>query len=85
MEYSGAFYHITSRGNERKSILRTKKDYERFIGMARVDQKAQMLESAFICPISVLAGIEGSVSPFFTNSLESLMDILEKDRGMATT
>ena len=32
IEYSGAFYHITSRGNERKSIFRTKKDYERFIG-----------------------------------------------------
>jgi len=32
IEYAGAFYHITSRGNERRSIFRTKGDYERFIG-----------------------------------------------------
>ncbi len=32
IEYPGAFYHITSRGNERRNIFRTKKDYERFIG-----------------------------------------------------
>lgn len=32
IEYPGAFYHITSRGNERKSIIRTKRDYERFLG-----------------------------------------------------
>ncbi len=30
--YPGAFYHITSRGNERKSIYQTSQDYERFIG-----------------------------------------------------
>lgn len=32
IEYPGAFYHITSRGNERRRIFRTEKDYERFIG-----------------------------------------------------
>ncbi len=32
IEYPGAYYHITSRGNERKSIFRTKRDYERFLG-----------------------------------------------------
>ncbi|MEW6374964.1 MAG: transposase [Thermodesulfobacteriota bacterium] len=32
IEYPGAFYHITSRGNERRPIFRTKGDYERFIG-----------------------------------------------------
>ena len=31
IEYPGAFYHITSRGNERKSIFRMKRDYERFL------------------------------------------------------
>jgi len=30
IEYPGAFYHITSRGNERRSIFRMKGDYERF-------------------------------------------------------
>jgi REP element-mobilizing transposase RayT len=32
IEYPGAFYHITSRGNERRSIFRANGDYERFIG-----------------------------------------------------
>lgn len=31
INYPGAFYHITSRGNERKSIYQTNRDYERFI------------------------------------------------------
>ena len=30
VEYEGAFYHITARGNERKNIFFTKRDYERF-------------------------------------------------------
>lgn len=30
IEYEGAFYHVTSRGNERKKIFRGPKDYERF-------------------------------------------------------
>jgi putative transposase len=32
INYPGAFYHITSRGNERKIIYQTNRDYERFIG-----------------------------------------------------
>ncbi len=30
IEYEGAFYHVTSRGNERQEIFRSPKDYERF-------------------------------------------------------
>lgn len=30
IEYEGAFYHVTSRGNERKKIFLGKTDYERF-------------------------------------------------------
>jgi putative transposase len=30
IEYEGAFYHVTARGNEGKEIFDTKKDYERF-------------------------------------------------------
>ena len=30
IEYEGAFYHITSRGNERKKIFFSKTDYQRF-------------------------------------------------------
>jgi putative transposase len=31
IEYSDAFYHITSRGNERKDIFKTRKDREQFL------------------------------------------------------
>ena len=31
IEYPGAFYHITARGNERKAIFRAKENYEKFI------------------------------------------------------
>ncbi len=30
IEYEGAFYHVTARGNERKNIYYSKADYERF-------------------------------------------------------
>lgn len=31
IEYPGAFYHVTSRGNEQKEIFRSKKDREQFL------------------------------------------------------
>ncbi|HDL20932.1 MAG TPA: hypothetical protein ENH30_06615 [Nitrospirae bacterium] len=31
IEYPGAFYHITSRGNERKAIFRSARDREKFL------------------------------------------------------
>ena len=30
VEYEGAFYHITARGNERKRIFFSNADYEKF-------------------------------------------------------
>jgi REP element-mobilizing transposase RayT len=30
IEYENAFYHVTSRGNERKNIFFSKSDYEKF-------------------------------------------------------
>ena len=32
IQYPGAFYHITSRGNERKPIFKSKEDRQRFLG-----------------------------------------------------
>jgi putative transposase len=29
--YPGAFYHVTSRGNERKAVFKSKRDRERFL------------------------------------------------------
>ena len=31
IEYSGAFYHVTSRGNERKRVFKSQRDRERFL------------------------------------------------------
>jgi REP element-mobilizing transposase RayT len=31
IEYPGAYYHVTSRGNERKAIFRTDKDRVKFL------------------------------------------------------
>lgn len=31
IEYSGGFYHVTSRGNERKDIFKSRKDREKFL------------------------------------------------------
>ncbi|HDY67038.1 MAG TPA: hypothetical protein ENH85_04520 [Candidatus Scalindua sp.] len=31
INYSGAFYHVTSRGNERKNVFKSKRDREKFI------------------------------------------------------
>ena len=31
IEYPGAFYHVTSRGNERKDIYRSQRDREKFL------------------------------------------------------
>jgi len=31
IEYEGAFYHVTARGNERKFIFLSKADYEKFL------------------------------------------------------
>jgi len=30
IEFEGAFYHVTSRGNERKKIFFTPRDYDKF-------------------------------------------------------
>ena len=31
IEYPGAFYHVTSRGNERKEVFKTNRDREKFL------------------------------------------------------
>lgn len=32
IEYPGAFYHVTSRGNEQKDVFKSRKDREKFLG-----------------------------------------------------
>ena len=38
IEYKGAFYHVTSRGNERKKIYYAESDYEKFISILKESQ-----------------------------------------------
>ncbi len=35
IEFGGAFYHVTARGNERKDIFKGKRDYEQFLSYLR--------------------------------------------------
>jgi len=39
IEYEGAFYHVTSRGNERKRIFHSKYDYEKFKSYLKESQE----------------------------------------------
>ena len=39
--YPGAFYHVTSRGNERKEIFKSKRDREKFL--AYLESATQIL------------------------------------------
>jgi putative transposase len=32
IEYAGAFYHVTARGNERKAVFKSRRDREQFLG-----------------------------------------------------
>ena len=32
IQYPGAFYHVTSRGNERQAIFKSRRDHEKFLG-----------------------------------------------------
>jgi len=57
INYSGAFYHVTSRGNERKNIFKSKRDREKFFEY--LDSAAQrydavihvfcLMDNTFIC------------------------------------
>jgi REP element-mobilizing transposase RayT len=48
IEYPGAVYHVTSRGNERKPIFRTDTDRERFLKvLARVAARYHWLCHAY--------------------------------------
>lgn len=46
VEYEGAWYHVTSRGNERKEIYRDDKDRERFVGILRRSAEESKVEVA---------------------------------------
>ncbi len=39
IEYEGAFYHVTARGNERRNIFFAESDYEKFKAYQRFSAK----------------------------------------------
>jgi len=48
VEYEGAFYHITSRGNERKDIFKSEKDKEKFLNyLERAKEKFEIVVHAY--------------------------------------
>ena len=45
VEFEGAFYHVTARGNEQKKIFFTKRDFEKFckyLTLPRTTKKSKM-------------------------------------------
>lgn len=49
IEYEGAFYHITARGNERAAIFRGTRDYERFLNLlGRMHKRYGALVHAYV-------------------------------------
>ncbi len=75
VEYEGATYHVTARGNERKKIFNSGRDYDKFIGAAEgtfyshpVKQKNSSLKIEYL---SLSAGFRRT-SPAVVGDGESL-------------
>jgi hypothetical protein len=45
IEYPGAFYHVTSRGNEQKDVFKSQKDREKFLYTLNRQQNVTALPS----------------------------------------
>lgn len=54
IEYPGAFYHVTSRGNEQKDIFKSKSDREKFISYL---ESASIRYGAVIHAYCLMSGI----------------------------
>ncbi len=48
INYSGAFYHVTSRGNERKNVFKSKRDREKFFEYLESAMKDNGVRSSFL-------------------------------------
>jgi len=49
IEYEGAFYHITARGNEKRPIFVTERDFARFLGLfERVHERYGILIPVYV-------------------------------------
>jgi REP element-mobilizing transposase RayT len=66
IEYPGGFYHVTSRGNERKEIYRSRRDREKFL---------EYLESA-----TARYGARFHAYCFMSNHYHLLLETLPCDR-----
>ncbi|MCK4486466.1 MAG: transposase, partial [Desulfobacterales bacterium] len=79
IQYPGAFYHVTSRGNERKAIFRSNSDRERFLSY---------LESAhgrYGAIIHVYCLIDNHYHILLETPLSNLSKVLHHINGAYTT
>ena len=54
IEYPGAFYHVTSRGNERKDIFKSNTDREMFLSyLASAQEKYEAVFHAVSCKLKI--------------------------------
>jgi REP element-mobilizing transposase RayT len=47
IEYEGAFYHFTARGNERKRIFSGKRDYDKLWSWGRATKVIDIVSESF--------------------------------------
>ena len=79
IEFPGAFYHVTSRGNERKAIFRSQRDREKFISY---------LESATVrygAMIHVYCLMDNHYHLFVETPSGNLSQIMQHINGAYTT
>ncbi len=77
IEYPGATYHVTSRGNERKKIFRDNSDRKRFLEILAISQEIYnvetfsyvLMDNHFLCEASHNYLLHITFSHFVKNSV----------------
>ena len=73
IEFEGAFYHITSRGNEKKAIFRGTEDFARFLAaISRANERYGILVHAYVLMTNHYHLLIETPSPSLTASLHDL-------------
>ena len=65
--YPGAFYHITSRGNERKDIFKSQRDREKFISYleSATERYGALMETPSGNLSQIMQHINGAYTTYF--------------------
>ena len=76
IEYENAFYHVTSRGNERKNIFFSKSDYEKF----KEYEDSVMIGRVSLALVGVVYVINWIDVIFFSNKNRDNISMIEGNK-----